>query len=294
MSTDMALTQKPDVYTDSLKWEYSGLQIITRGQLMDYFSSHDFMKAIRDVYAYELELKRRVEEAGDWDKELPEWDNKEVNDLLDKVGKSFPSKEFPFNFCVIVRVYAFANSKCTYQELYMRVVALRETMEDELRSRKMIVVSNSKTEFCDKESAFGTEVALAFPSAGRDILEAGNCYALGLSTACVFHLMRVLEVGLKALVVDIELPYKTEAWGRILTQIDDKMKELRSPDNKSPKKKNLQLYSQCAIEYGYFKDAWRNHVMHEATHFDEHGARSIMEHVRNFMQSISRWLEEVV
>jgi hypothetical protein len=38
-----------------------------------------------------------------------------------------------------------------------------------------------------------------FPGAVSDIEEATKCLALSRSTACVFHLMRALEVGLRAL-----------------------------------------------------------------------------------------------
>jgi HEPN domain-containing protein len=295
METDMVTNQKPDLYSAPIRWEYTGLTVIDLYQLMEYFQAHDFAKCLQEVYAYEVEMKRRCEEMGDWNKELPEWDDKETNALLDRVRACFPHKEFPQTSNVSTRVFKFANSKCTYQDLYMRIVALRETMEDELKSRKMVLVPNLKTEYCDKNKSFGETVADKFPSAERDITEAGNCYSLGMNTACVFHLMRVLEVGLRALVLDIGLPYKTEAWGRILGQIETEIKEIRShEDSKDPRKKNLQLYAQCVIEFGYFKDAWRNHVMHETTYFDEHGAKSIMDHVQNFMQNISKWLSELI
>jgi HEPN domain-containing protein len=293
MPTDMVLNQKPDVYSTPIKWDYTGLAVIDLWQLMEYFNAHDFAKCLQEVYTYEMELKRHCEEAGDWNKPVVSgWEDKETNKLLDRVKESFPRKDFPHTSSVSIRVSAFANSQCTYQELWMRIVALRETMEDELKSRKMILVPGLKSDYCDKQDAFGERVALKFPSAKRDIVEAGNCYALGLNAACVFHLMRVLEIGLRALVVDIGLTFKTEAWGRVLEQIETKIQEIRSSDKKDPRKQHLQLYSQCAIEFGYFKDAWRNHVVHETIPFDEHRAKSVMDHVENFMRSVSDWLSE--
>lgn len=46
---------------------------------------------------------------------------------------------------------------------------------------------------------FGEKVSLNFPSALEDIKEVGNCYATDRNTACVFHCMRVVEYGLRAL-----------------------------------------------------------------------------------------------
>jgi hypothetical protein len=39
-----------------------------------------------------------------------------------------------------------------------------------------------------------------FPEANKEIILAGNCYATGNYTACVFHLMRAVEIGAKAMV----------------------------------------------------------------------------------------------
>jgi len=43
------------------------------------------------------------------------------------------------------------------------------------------------------ESIFGKEIATKFPDLLEDISESGNCYALDRYTACIFHLMRVVE-----------------------------------------------------------------------------------------------------
>jgi hypothetical protein len=47
----------------------------------------------------------------------------------------------------------------------------------------------------DQTLPFGNEVAVAFPSATYDIREASNCFALERWPACVFHLMRTLEIA---------------------------------------------------------------------------------------------------
>jgi len=261
---------------------------------MDYFGSHDFMKAIRDVYGYELELKRRCEEMGDWKTELPEWEDKETNDLLDRVRKSFDPNDFPHTFRVSTRVYSSANSKCTYQELYMRVVALREAMEDELRGRKLVLVPGLKAEYCDREDLFGDRVVSAFPSAVKDIKEAGNCYAVDLNTACVFHSMRVLEKGLTALAKAVGAAYTSENWGRILERIEAKIAEMEKISIKTNPAKlaDLQFYGEAATEFKYFKNAWRNHVVHSSVRYDQEDALKIMNHVRDFMQHLSLQLSE--
>ena len=291
--TRLAETElKPQLYTSPIQWQHNGFQPISLWQLMDYFSSHDFMKAIRDVYAYELELKRRVEEMGEWNKELPEWEDKDTNDLLDRVKKSFPHKEFPQTSNVSTRVYAFANSKCTYNDLYMRIVALRETMEDELRNKLMVLVPNLKAEYCDKKDAFGEAVGKAFSSSDEDMKEAGNCYALGLNTACVFHLMRVLEKGLRAMAESLTIAWRLEDWGRIIERMEPVIAAIDKQEKTPQKISDQQFYGEAAIQFRYFKNAWRNHVMHANVRYDAEAALRIMEHVCAFMQRLSERLSE--
>ena len=77
---------------------------------------------------------------------------------------------------------------------------------------------------------FGKEVGRAFPSADFDIWEATKCLALDRHTACVFHLMRVMELGLHALgksLNDPTLDPKTNpSWFKILDRCS---KELKKP-----------------------------------------------------------------
>ena len=54
----------------------------------------------------------------------------------------------------------------------------------------------------------------------------------------------------------------------------------------------LTAYSHAALEFRYFKDAWRNHVAHARGHYDEHQALSIVSHVREFMTQLSTRLSE--
>jgi hypothetical protein len=281
------------LYNHMVSWQDMGLKSFSFYELMEHFESRQFLKAIQAVYAYEVELKRSVEELGNWDREFPDWENKELNQLLDQVSASFKSSEFPHTSNCLTRAHAFGNSKCTEHELYIRVVALRETMEDELRGITLLHVPRLRAEYYNKKDAFGERVAIAFSSAESDIEDAGNCYALDLNAACVFHLMRVLERGLRALAADVGLPFKPDSWGGIIDDIEKKVQSLQSKQDKTPNKKaRLHFYSQCIPEFRHFKDAWRNYVMHVAEPCDAEKAESVMGHVRDFMQRLSENISE--
>ena len=63
----------------------------------------------------------------------------------------------------------------------------------------LLQIDANKLEFFDNLQAFGEEVFAAYPSANDDIFEASICLALERGTACVMHLGRVVEVGLRSI-----------------------------------------------------------------------------------------------
>jgi HEPN domain-containing protein len=65
---------------------------------------------------------------------------------------------------------------------------------DELDGRKIFVMTPQYAKYYSQTAPlFGDDVADAFPDAADDINEAGKCLALGVPTACAFHIMRAAE-----------------------------------------------------------------------------------------------------
>ena len=42
------------------------------------------------------------------------------------------------------------------------------------------------------------------------------------------------------------------------------------------------------MQFRYFKDAWRNHVCHQREHYDVNQAYSVLIHVADFMEAVSK------
>ena len=72
--------------------------------------------------------------------------------------------------------------------------------EDEMSSKNCFIIPAGKEGFFDPvEPIFGLDVESKFSVMSEDIAEAGKCLALERSTAAVFHLMRVMEIGVQRL-----------------------------------------------------------------------------------------------
>ena len=69
---------------------------------------------------------------------------------------------------------------------------LDNTIRREMQGCVFFHMPSERVPFYAERHLFGVTVAVKFPGMLYDIVEAGNCYAMGRSTACVFHLMRVM------------------------------------------------------------------------------------------------------
>jgi hypothetical protein len=77
---------------------------------------------------------------------------------------------------------------------------LRARIVDELGDRILFSIDAENAKLLEEtKPLFGPRVALKLPSTAEDISEAAQCLALNRPTACVFHLMRVMETGVQIL-----------------------------------------------------------------------------------------------
>lgn len=169
---------------------------------------------------------------------------------------------------------------------------IRERLEQELEGT-VIYSFSALTDYLEpQESLFGLEVDQKFPSASEEIEEAGKCLALRRATACVMHLMRVLELGLNSLAHDFNVPFAHTNWHNIVEQIERKIKDMSSATHGPDWKDKQQFFSEVATEFRHFKSAWRNHAMHVRQTYTEERAERIFQSVKSFMQHLATRLKE--
>jgi hypothetical protein len=168
--------------------------------------------------------------------------------------------------------------------------AMREEGEDHLA----INIPPDRGRLLYREPQYWDGVSDKFPSASVDCASALICYACDQNTASVFHSMRVVEWGLKALSEALGLPFGTDVWHVAIDRIEAEMRELEKTWPKGRSKTDLlKFYSEAAKEFRYFKDGWRNFVSHNNNHYDDSQALSTLSHVKDFMFVISSRLSEV-
>ena len=188
-------------------------------------------------------------------------------------------------------------------------VHIRNCLIAELAKRKFLYVRPDCSGFVDSDALFGDQVKEAFPSAAFDIRESGNCLASELPTAAVFHLMRCVEWGLRALGTNLgirrlrcrnkktgktkylALPWAQ--WEDIINQIKSRVALRLVKAQRGPKKQQYQeFYNPSVDNIERFKDAYRNHVMHTRREYTPSEALVIFEQVRYLMVRLATRLSE--
>lgn len=209
-----------------------------------------------------------------------------LNSTYDRVWEGGP-------FCMASKV------GMTFQQAENELTVLRQCIEADLEKRSFLSILPPKDGLLIRLESDWSQIWKAFPSTKDDSEQAIGCYALDLNTACVFHLMRVAEYGLRGLArrLRIKLPKKKRLewaqWGEILKAMEDKTKDQSSRMKAGPAKDELlEFYNGALGQFYGFKDEYRNHVMHTRGKYDEFQASSVVVHVKDFMAKLALRIDE--
>jgi hypothetical protein len=172
------------------------------------------------------------------------------------------------------------------------IIILSNNVEKELSLKLFLTMPHDKAKLFDNPG-FGDDTTNAFPSAKYDIQEAARCYAVGRNTACVFHLMRVLEIGLSVIAKQFNVSLDYTNWETIINQVEKAIAATdQAPNRSATWKDDREFYSQCASHFRVVKDAWRNYTAHVRGKYDEQEALDMLGNVRGFMQKLAMRLHE--
>ncbi|WP_299620514.1 hypothetical protein [Pelagibius sp.] len=182
--------------------------------------------------------------------------------------------------------FKYSDFKELSDDLFLR-------MRDELELTPCFVLESSRGRFYEpEEPLFGNAVASFYPSAYQEIEEAGKCLALGRSTACVFHLMRTMEVGVRAVANGLRIPDPTKPaeknWGAIIRKIHEAIVARQRWRRKADK----AFYEEAVASLDAVKNPWRNATMHVEKTYTEEEAENIFYIVRGFMMKIASRIDE--
>lgn len=189
------------------------------------------------------------------------------------------------------------DRRISYQWLYDKLTNLQQLIRKEMKTKVFFYITPERLRFWPTDNAqhlFGDAVAMAFPAAWVDISEAGICLASARPTASVFHLMRVLEIGLSVLAGRLGVPSDHANWHNIIEGIEKAIRVMgNDPATRPPDwKEQQEFFSQVASHFMVIKDAWRNYTAHARGIYAEDRATLIFDNTREFMKMLATRLHE--
>jgi hypothetical protein len=163
---------------------------------------------------------------------------------------------------------------------------LRERIEQSLEDRLLYSVQPDRVEYIRKSLViYGKEVLEVFIDAAYDLAEATTCLGMSRNTACVFHLMRVLEFAVQKLgdslgVTVIDKHDRDLEWGKIIANINDHIKTMPPGTEKD------EISAVCSMLY-HAKQAWRNSTMHPKQTYTDDEAKVVFDASKSFLSAVA-------
>lgn len=186
-----------------------------------------------------------------------------------------------------LRVKSLIHNDGTIEKYYIKALEeLSHIINDELEERHIYIISKDKDTYYNPDiPIFGKSVVDKFPELIEDIYESGNCYALNRNTACVFHLMRIMEKSVQRLANKLGIPTtftRDEEWQTILNVIRGRLKTLY-PKGSNP---DRIKYESILAHLETIKIAWRNPTMHPKATYTEEEAKALLDAVGIFLKDL--------
>ena len=177
--------------------------------------------------------------------------------------------------------------------LAAEITDLQTRVRDEFVTRYVLVVPSNRVGFYEPlKPLFGAKVEAGFNSVEFDISEAGKCFATARYTACVFHLMRVLETGIGSIARCLGVPDPVKEaernWGAMLRHINDSIKAKKSAMSEH----DTELFSGAYIALDKVRSLWRNPTMHVGNKYTEEEAKEIWDAVSVVMKKLASRMDE--
>jgi hypothetical protein len=191
----------------------------------------------------------------------------------------------------VIRNLEVIDARFSGMQVSQMLISLGINLSSEMETQLFMRVFPERAPFYEHYGLFGQAVEECFPGASRDIKAAGSCYAADRNTACVMHLMRVLELGLNTLASGFGVSFERRDWENVINDIEKantaKYEKGKPTGDKKHWQKERDFYAEAAKDFRYFKNSWRNHAMHIHEHYEAPEARSILDHVGTFMAHLA-------
>jgi hypothetical protein len=156
---------------------------------------------------------------------------------------------------------------------------------DELEDHYYYPLTAADADAYNNPHPFGDVVANDFPSAQNDLQHAVRCMVFGQSTAAAFHVMRAVEVGLKAFAKRVSIEYQS-SWEGYCGKIQ-KALEKPYPQKTRAERQFAPRLREILGDLVAIKIAWRNPTMHVERRYSQNEAFHVLTLSQTLMERLA-------
>jgi hypothetical protein len=176
------------------------------------------------------------------------------------------------------------------------VSEIQGRLHDELERTLIFCIEENAEYFEPTEPLFGKEFEDKFATHGIfELDEAGKCLALSRGTAAVFHLMRIMEIGIRAVAKSLGIsdPIKpsNRNWHQILKSIKEES-DARLARKAWKDLSDKEFFESAYVSLDAVRVAWRNPTMHIENKYTPDEAEQVFLAVRGFMKKLASRMDE--
>ncbi len=188
-------------------------------------------------------------------------------------------------------------SGVTWGQAKIRFDEISNTLRRELSSAKLLSLeAKEQSYFSPMAPLFGEDFQTKFTSGGAfELDEAAKCLAVGRPTASIFHLMRLMEIGVRAVARCLDIPDPIQpadrSWGAVLQRVRDGI-DAKWSTVAACLVGDGEIFDSLYASLDAVKNPWRNATMHPANKYTHDEAEHVFAAVRGFMMRLASRCDE--
>lgn len=197
------------------------------------------------------------------------------------------------------RIRVLLTKEPLWTDCGSQLAILKEAFEDDTQDLYLYVYPPSKVRFLiELDDTWGPALT-AFSSIGEEIANGVDCFALGHNTACVFHMCRVGEEGLRIIgrergvaAVRRGAPIEWGTWGQVFEKLAPHIEDIRKKANGPKRDAALSFYDPVVSDLRAIQSLYRDQTMHLRDSYDDGEAQSAIFRTRELMLKLATKLND--
>jgi hypothetical protein len=290
-------------------------RIVSLLEVIEFWGNHFHDATVRLHYYAESELYSTIGRRGG-QAPLTEEDKTRAREFLDRIKHACE----PFGMTLTMRRYYSAyqitfSHLITLEKLQWEMQEVEKALRSDLQRIGLMYMPDDKLQYLSEwrknrkiAGVFDSDdvppkkqVSYRLPEANKEISVAGDCFAIEAYTACVFHLMRAVEIGARVMISKsglnaekyLQRPIEMCEWEELIHALNKSLDDLRPGTRSDPKKKDkLEHYTQLVGIFMHFRGPWRNKVSHVRHVYRPGETKDAMDNTRQFLVLLAQRARE--